>query len=267
MGAPKEQTVTNKSEPWKEAKPYYKDLYNKAQEAFGATNKESYQGDMWAAPNETQQAANRGMAANVWDTGATDLRQLGTDTVSGKYLDPSTNPWLKGSVDAALSDVTNKYTRDVLPRLGSAAIQGGAYGGGRQGITEGLAAGEYSREANEAATGIYASNYQTERDRQLRGGDLFNQANALEMAHLEGLAGAGEQQQTWEQGQLAEDYNRWQMEQAAPWAGIPELLSVLTGGGFQSTSATGPNPNYTNPTQTAMGLGSMLTGLYDVYKG
>src|SRR5262245_37038732 len=266
MGAPKEQTVTSKSEPWAEAKPYYIDLYKKAQEAFAATNKKSYGGDLWAGPTALQKQAATELGQNQWQTGASDLRTLGTDTVAGKYLDPDTNPWLKKSVEAATGDVTRKYTREVLPQMGSAAISGGAYGGGRQGVMEGLAAGEYGREANEAAQQIYAQNYQSERDRQLQGGNLFNQANALEMSHLQGMAGAGEQQQKWNQGQLSEDYQKWQMEQAAPWAGVPELLSVLSGGGLQSTASTGPNPNYTNPMQTMMGAGSLITGLADAFR-
>lgn len=266
MGSPKTQTVTSKSEPWNEAKPYYEGLYKSAVDAFGQTNKQSYQGDMWAGPTERQQQANNLMANNVWGTGASDLRQLGSDTVSGRYMDPESNPWLKGSVESAAGDITRKYTQEVLPSMGSAAIRSGAYGGSRQGIMEGLAAGEYSREANEAAQNIYAQNYQAERDRQLNAGSLFNQANSLEMAQLQGLAGAGEQEQQWQQGQLAENYNRWQMDQAAPWAGIPEMLSVLNGGNFQSTASTGPNPNYTNPMQTMMGMGSLLTGLMDAFK-
>lgn len=266
MSSPKSQTVTNKSEPWKEAKPYYIDLYNLASDALKKTNKKTYSGDLWAGPNQTQKDANKKLAGVEWDQGADELRTLGQDTVAGKYLKAESNPYLKGAVDSALSDVTNKYTREVLPNMGSAAIQSGAYGGGRQGVMEGLAAGEYSREANNSANNIYYQNYNAERDRQMGAGSLFNQANALEGADIDAAMKAGEQQQGWAQGQNTEDYNRWQMEQAAPWAGIPEMLSVLSGGGFQSTSSTGPNPSYMNPMQTAMGMGSLLTGLMDAFK-
>lgn len=266
MSSPKEQTVTSKSEPWAEAKPYYIDLYKKAQEAFGATNKKVYGGDLWAGPTSLQKKAAKELGANQWQQGAGDLRTLGKDTVSGKYLDPNTNPWLKKTADMAIGDVTRNYTRNVLPNMGSAAISGGAYGGGRQGVMEGLAAGEFGREAGDIATNIYGSNYQQERDRQMQGGNLFNQANQLEAMHLQGMAGAGQQEQQWQQGQLNEDYQRWQQQQAAPWAGIPELMSVLSGGNFQSTSSTGPNPNYMSPMQSMMGVGSLITGLADAFQ-
>jgi hypothetical protein len=266
MSSPKSQTVTNKSEPWKEAKPYYIDLYEKASDALKATNKQVYGGDLWTGPNATQKEAVNKLKGNQWDTGADETRQLGLDTVSGKYLTAESNPYLKGAVDTALSDVSNKYTREVLPGLGSAAIQGGAYGGGRQGVVNSLAAGEFSREANEAATNIYATNYENERNRQMQAPSLFGQANSLEQDMIKGLAGAGQQEQDWANQQNMEDYQKWQMAQAAPWAGIPEMLSVLSGGGFQSTASTGPNPSYMSPMQMAMGGGSLLTGLMDAFK-
>ena len=64
-------------------------------------------------------------------------------------------------------------------------------------------------------------------------GNLYNQANDLERQRLEGILKGGELQQGFQQGQLTENYDKWKMQQAAPWAGIPELLSVLTGGSFQ----------------------------------
>jgi hypothetical protein len=268
MASPKETTVTQKSEPWAEAKPFFlNNLYPAALDAFSKTNKKVFGGDLWAGPTPLQKTAATQMGANKFQTGATGLRGEANKELSGYYLTPDRNPYIKATVDTALGDVSRKYTRDILPGLGDAAIKAGAYGGDRYGITQGLAAGEYSREANTAATNIYAQNYESERQRQQQAGTLYNQANALEQQHLQGMAGAGQQQQQWQQGQLGEDYQRWQMKQAAPWAGIPELLSVLTGGNFQSTSSTGPNPNYTSPLQMIMGLGSMISGLGSTFGG
>jgi hypothetical protein len=261
MGGPKNVTSTSKSEPWSESKPYIKNLYSAAQDAFNMTNKQMYTGDLWAQPTQTQIGANQQLKDNVWNIGAPELRNLGLDTVSGKYLNPETNPYLKAAADAAAGDVSRNYARNVLPNMGSAAIRGGAYGGSRQGIQEGLAAGEYAREASEATNNMYYQNYASERDRQMQSGNLFNQANALEAANLQGITAAGAQEQAWNQAQNMENYQRYQMAQQAPWIGVPELQSVLMGGNFQSTSQTAPNPNYMNPAQIAMGAGSLLTGL------
>jgi hypothetical protein len=294
MGSPKEVTQTSKSEPWAEAKPFFEDLYKKAQEAMGQTNKSTYGGDLWAAPNETQITANQNLkdasgewskVAGGWDYGSDNLRSYGDTLIKNasdtSWLNPDTNPWVKASTEAALGDVTREYTRNVLPQMGDAAIKGGAYGGSRQGIMEGLAAGEYSREANDAATRIYADNYQKERDRMgaaqqlaaTHAPGMYSGANSLEQQKIAGqqygidaLAKAGAQEQGWDQSQNTENYDRYKMDQASVWAGIPEMLSVLTGGSFQSSTQTGPNPNYTNPMQTGMGVMSMLTGLADAFK-
>ena len=293
MGAPKNVTQTTKSEPWSGAKPYFSDLYGMAQNALEQTNKSVYGGDLWASPTDTQIGANQqlkdassgwGQTAGGWDYGAGNLRGFGDKLISGaydeKWLNPDSNPFLKGSVESALGDVTREYTRNVLPSMGDAAIKGGAYGGSRQGIMEGLAAGEYSREANKAAQDIYAQNFQAERDRMLQSQQLaasaapgmYSGANSLEQSKISGqqyaidaLAKAGAQEQQWNQLQNQENLDRYKMDQSAVWAGIPEMLSVLTGGNFQSSAQTGPNPNYTNPMQGAMGIGSMLTGLADAF--
>jgi hypothetical protein len=409
MGSPKEVTQTTKTEPWKEAKPYFIDLYKKAQEAFAATNKQVFPGDLYAGPTDVQKnladymTKGGGMNAGVDPTkqlaadvtsgdinkhgrgavlrGMSDARtikavgknmlghatevatqgrqlagpqyagwmnRMGMDmasdpitkslstqaqkTLRGDYLNPNSNPFLKASVDRATGAVSRDYTRNVLPNLGSAAIRSGAYGGSRQGIMEGLAAGEYAREASDAAQNIYAQNYQSERDRMINGGAalsgehrarigtgadlvntagglkatgaglmsnaagikgnaagvmgagsnldmgaaqfqnalnqfrttgpaLFNQANDLNRQYMQTVNTGGTQQQQWNQAKLDEAYKKWGMQQQSPWTGIPELLSTLTGGNFQTSISKGPNPNYTSPLQAGAGILSSVFGM------
>jgi hypothetical protein len=294
MGSPKNVTSTTKSEPWAEAKPFFEDLYTKAQSAMGATNKSVYGGDLWASPNKTQIGANQQLkniapewskVAGGWDYGADTLRGYGDTMIKNAsdehWLNPDTNPYVKQMTEQALGDSTRNFQRNVLPQMGDAAIKGGAYGGSRQGIMEGLAAGEFGRETSDAATRIYADNYQKERDRMGQAQQLaatyspsmYAGANSQEQQKIAGqqygidaLMKAGTQQQSWDQMQNQENLDRYKMDQASVWAGIPEMLSVLTGGSFQSSSSTGPNPNYTSPMQGAMGVGSLLTGLADAFK-
>jgi hypothetical protein len=294
MGSPKEVTSTTKSEPWSGSKPFFTDLYKKAADALGATNKSVYTGDLWAQPTATQVQANQqlkdasggwGKTAGGWDYGAGTLRGYGDTLVKNasdtSWLNPDTNPFVKQMTDQALGESTRNFQRNVLPQMGDAAIKGGAYGGSRQGIMEGLAAGEFGRETSDAATRIYADNYQKERDRMGQAQQLaatsapglYSGANSLEQQKIAGqqyaidaLGKAGAQEQTWNQQQNQENLDRYKMQQSSVWAGIPEMLSVLTGGGFQSSTSTQPNPNYTSPMQGAMGVGSLLTGLADVFQ-
>ena len=293
MGSPKNVTQTTKSEPWSESKPYFKDLYGKAAEALGQTNKSVYGGDLWAQPTDTQVGANQqlkdytggwGQTAGGWDYGAGTMRGFGDKLISNasdtSWLNPDTNPWVKANVEAGLGASTRNFQRNVLPQMGDAAIKGGAYGGSRQGIMEGLAAGEFGRETGDLATKMYGENYQAERDRMLQSQQLaatsapgmYSGANALEQSKIMGqkyaneqLMQAGNQEQQWNQMQNQENLDRYKMAQSSVWAGIPEMLCVLTGGNFQSSAQTGPNPNYMNPMQTAMGMGSMVAGLADAF--
>src|SRR5262245_28295009 len=110
MGSPKEQTVTSKTEPWAEAKPYFTQMYQKAMEAFGATNRKPYTGKTYAAPNVWETKAAKQMAGNKWGQGAAALRKVG-DYVTGQvgntsWLNPDTNPFIKGVADTATRRAT-----------------------------------------------------------------------------------------------------------------------------------------------------------------
>jgi hypothetical protein len=73
------------------------------------------------------------------------------DTIAGRYLDPSSNPYLSSTYDAA--------ARQVTPRVNSIFELGGRYGSGmHQGIL--------GQNLSDLANNIYGTNYQNERTRQ-----------------------------------------------------------------------------------------------------
>lgn len=99
---------------------------------------------------------------------------------------------------------------------------------------------------------------------QIAGGQasagLWDSANQQELLGIQGRATAGQQVQAWDQALLDDAFTRYQLEQQAPWAGTSELLSVLTGGNFSTTTSTQPNPNYRSPMQNIMGLAGTALG-------
>jgi hypothetical protein len=73
------------------------------------------------------------------------------DTISGRYLDPASNPYLSNTYDYA--------ARQVTPRINSIFEAGGRYGSGmHQGIL--------GQNLSDLANNIYGTNYQNERTRQ-----------------------------------------------------------------------------------------------------
>jgi hypothetical protein len=55
------QVVQQDSKPWEGQQPYLFDLWNKAQDASNKTNRNMFQGDLFAGPTGAQQEANRGL--------------------------------------------------------------------------------------------------------------------------------------------------------------------------------------------------------------
>lgn len=247
---PATQTSTQNttSDPWAPLVPHLTDLMTRGQTALNATPNTT--ATTYAGPNQMQRDAASMIAAQApgLATGANELRQLGLDTVGGKYLDPSTNPWLSKTVQQGIDQNTRNLTQTVLPGMADAAILGGAYGGSGYGVAQGIAAGENQRVNADAATQAYAQNYQLERERQLNSGQLFNQANTLSLLPGQTLDLVGTQQQGWDQDLLDANAN-------APWAGLDRYQQLLgSASGYGTTSGT------TTGTQTAA-KGSKGAGL------
>lgn len=249
MGGKKEQkqVTTSQNDPWAPLVPHLNSLFTQGQQALNNTPKTV--DSTYAGPNADQLTAADWIrnAAPGLSTGSDALRQLGQDTIAGKYLDPSTNPWLAKTGDVITQTANNNLTRSVLPALADQAIMGGAYGGSGYGVSQGIAAGENQRVVSDALTAMYGQNYQLERDRQLQGGTLLDQANQLALAPGTILGGLGDMVQGWDQSKLDAAI-------AAPWNGLDRYASLLglgTGYGTNTTTQTAPKKS---------GFGSFLSG-------
>lgn len=241
------QVTTSNNDPWAPLVPHLTSLFTQGQTALNNTPKSAE--STYAGPNQNQLTAAdwiKNVAPGL-STGAADLRQLGVDTIQGKYLDPATNPWLEKSVQGAIDLNTRNLNTAILPALADQAIMGGAYGGSGYGVAQGMAVNDANTANTNAATGAYAQNYQLERDRQMGAGTLLDQANQLSLAPGTVLGGLGDMEQGWAQNQL--DANI-----AAPWNGLDRyaaLLGLGTGFGANTTTQTTPGKS---------GFGSFLSG-------
>lgn len=162
-----------------------------------------------------------------------------------------------GSLRQTYGNMQEQSGRLTSAASANDAMAGGLYG---QGAQLQLAANDNDR-----------ANYTTYQDSVLKAlagmssgaqtsAGLNQQANQQDLTAIQGKATAGQQVQAWDQALLDDAFTRYQMQQQAPWAGVPELLSVLTGGGYQTTQSTQPNPNYRSPMQNIMGLASFGLG-------
>lgn len=180
-------------------------------------------------------------AQNVWNIQAPYLQQLyGQGAMMGGAPGPTVNPgaydaWqsaLTGGINPATGDVINQatqqmgldFSRNVLPGIRRDAVAAGAGGGTRQGIAEGLAAGEAARAMASTRTNLTAA--------------ALDQANQARTAAL-GLSPA-------------------MMQSAAllPWTNVEEFAKVLGSPTVLGTSqGSGSSQGYSFAAQGGAGGG------------
>lgn len=202
LGGGKTQTVntTQNSEPWAGVQPYLRDLFGQAQSLYNR-------------PGQAQALiTQRAMDPNSLTRQAQGA--LG-DTISGNYLDPSSNPYLRSSVEDALGLAGSAFAK----QYGGPAGQNLGNSGYQEALARGLGA---------TATNAYANAYGQERQ---------NQLSATALAPSLGFA----------------DVNQLAAAEQIPWQNLAGYHNALAG--FGGGTTTGQQPVYSNPLAEAMGLG------------
>lgn len=233
-------STTTQSGPPKEYKPFIKKVMTSASTAFDQTPKTPYTGPWFADPNQTQKnsVASAVAAAPGMDDGVAGIRGYADDLISGKYLTPDSNPYVKGMAEAATRGATDNFNRSILPQLDSAAISQGAYGGARNGIAAGTLAGETDKNVRDTYANIYGNNYQMERSYQDNASRLYGQANQLALAPAQTLGAAGDEMYKWDDNKVKEALAKWNELKTAPWNGISQFSQAIAGQPIGSTGTT-----------------------------
>lgn len=290
-------TTVQKQEPWDAAKPYYERTY-RAGEAAMQNPAEFYQGSTLAPlnsnitnsqdwmlnyGNQADQLLKSGtnLAGDVirgdyldpnYGAGSTNM----TNTMSGKFLNPNSNPYLRQNVNQAVGDVISQFNETALPNIRGESMMAGQFGGSRQGIAEGKAYDSAMKNAMRTANEMYGANYNTERDRQMQAtgqfssdyqqgiGNMLNTlgglGNLTQAAMLPGQiqGNVGAEQYDYAQAGVDEDVARWDYEQAQAWNNIQNMAALLNGGSFANTSSTTPRQSNTGQ---YVGAGLTAAGL------
>lgn len=230
---------TNTTAPWAPTQPYYKQAYGDAQTTY---NRGPYSG-----PYLTQQSPYTLQAQQMQAQTAQDPNSLTNqggrvigDTISGKYLDPSTNPYLAKSVQDALGQASSAF--------------GSQYGGNagtnlsNTGYQEALARG-----LGATATNAYGQAYAQERQNQL---NAIQQAPTFDYANAGMLGDVGAAQEARGQAEIGAQQQAYQ----SPWANIQQYLATLNN---NYTTTSGQQPWFQNNTATTLGAlagGAALLG-------
>lgn len=272
------QTTTNQLSP--EGKQIFDLTFPKAQ-SFAANTMERppFQTTLPFNPNQVagQNAtlAGAGNQAEAYDF----ARQAAGSLVGGLERDPNTmswdpsvNPQLQSAITAAQRPLYENLTEQILPNIRDTAVMQG-YGGSRQGIAEGLAAGRTQRAAGDTAAKIvqdlYSTNINATGQRYGQNVNALLGAAGLLPTLQQGaitpgvsISNVGDVQQGQQQAQLDEalrNYN-WDVNRVGDLAQAQELMNLLQGfpGGSNVTTANMPK---TSTGQTLGTLGGAGLGL------
>lgn len=234
------QHTLQEAKPIGEQAPLYSWLWNAAQGAANNVQGKGYTGN-WLAPMGTD--FTKGMDflranASSLAAGADPTRQLASDTISGKFLSPDSNPFLSAAMTAAIDPIRKTVMRSLLPAIMDQSNAAGAYGGARQDIAEQQVMNEFAGTAGNITASMAAENYARERALQMQAPALF--AQAAEMSRMPGveLMALGEAQKSADQIALENARLMEEERRRAQFYGLGELANILQAGGFKSQAGT-----------------------------
>jgi hypothetical protein len=230
---------------WGGQQKYLKDLYKRAQSEVANQPMEYYQGQTVAGRDPASLAYEQD-ALQYAGAGNAGLNQAGaynSDVLSGQYLDPASNPHLRGTFDAASRAVTDNYRDAVLPQLqsrfalagqGASGNFAGAYGRANQALGTSL---------SELGSSIYGGNYQAERGRMEAARNFSPTFAADQMDRLDIQRGVGAQREGYQQELINDLIARFDFAQNEPglrlsrYAGLLGSPTVLGDSSSHSTQA------------------------------
>lgn len=169
-------------------------------------------------------------------------------SLSGQYLTPESNPYLKGMYEAAAGGVTSDYLSSVLPQLEArfarAGGKGGAYTAALDRANTGLAG-----ELGNLAANLYGTAYMGERDLMQQAAGLAPTAQQMGYYNLDELERAGRSREEQAKLVLQDLMDRWNLEQNRGFSEITRMQEPATNLPLAAGSGT------TQYTQRTVGSG------------
>lgn len=222
---------TNTNTPWKPLQPYMLQGYQGAQNLY---DRGPYSGPYLASQSPYTVQAQQMEVQRAQDPNSLVGRSQSVlaDTISGKYLDPSTNPYLQKSVQDALglagASFASQYGGNAGTNLSNSGYQ--------EALARGLGA---------TATNAYGQAYSQERQNQL---NAINSAPTMDYAQAAMLGDVGAQQEARGQAEIGAAQQAYN----SPWNNLGMYQASLQNGlGFGTTY--GQQPFYSNNTATTLG--------------
>lgn len=218
FGSGGKQKNTTSNAPWAGVQPYMSDAFSRAQSLASQQSPNAMQTQSY---DMTKQLATNGDPMNQ------SANNLNNQTLSGAFLSPDSNPYLKQNVNTALDAVQSRV---------NSQFSGNNYGSSANQET-------LTRNLADTAAQMYGQNYANERGNQMAAMGLTPTLNANRYLDANQLSEAG--------AAAAE----------APWSALKNYASIL-GLGAGSNSSTSTTTNTSSPLSTAVGLASIGSSIF-----
>lgn len=257
-GSPKNVTQTTKVD----LPSWYTPLAKEAAERGYAQSLEPYQQyqGQRIAPLTSEQiegltrASERALAAPI----TTQATTQAMDTLSGKYLDPTTNPaWQSG-----VEDITRAYQTGVAPTRNTLFSKAGAFGADNSAFNQ--YATQQEGELGRGIGSLWGDIYGQERGRQMQTLALSPALAQSGYMDAQNLIGVGDALRQFDQDVLNLGYQDFQEQRDYPWNQLSNFANLGPAllGNTGTTISKGPNPYQTSPLAGALGGGLLGAGAY-----
>lgn len=254
-GGSQSTSQTTSVEPWREQVPYLQDVFRQAQGLYQGQGPQYFQGQTVAQPTALQEQG-RGLMSGYAANGMQNLAQQAQQANQFSLYDilfPQSNPALAAYQQSATLPLYQGLTEETLPAIRAGAVGAGQYGGSRQGIAEGLAAGRTAQAAGNVQANIANQGYLQGLEAQGRAMALAPQMAQFGLMPGQTMEAIGAAQQQQNQANINADMARWNWEQNLPYQRLREFYGLVSGP-FGSTSTT------TGSTSGGGGLPGMIAG-------
>jgi len=234
-------TQTQVSKPFPEQLPFVTRVFDEAQNIFNQGPQQFFPGQLVAGFSPETEAAFGLQTGLAGQLGGQVLGQQGVLNSLLQTPDPQNDPTVNAFADAATRPLVDQFEQQILPQIGSRAVQEGAFGGSRQAIQEAQAAEGLARAVGDTRAGIFNNAFGQQFDAQQRALALAPQINQQLGLPGQLLSQVGAARENLTQQQLDAERARFDFNQGSDLASLQNFSNLINqfGGGQTITSGLG----------------------------
>lgn len=256
-----DQQTTSETVPWSELQPYLIQGYEGLGSTFfpgGELSPQQYFPEQTVAGFTPEQMAGQeslmshaqnlpGMISGYGDV----LNRM----TSGQ---PDMNVW--GPLMNQMSQsAAQNFTEEVMPAIRSEAVNAGQFGGPRQTLGLGKAAGRIAEGLSRGQAQLAGTAGLASLQQQRAGASMMPEYFGLGTMPGDIMGQVGGQNQLMNQAMIDADVNRWNFQQQAPANALAQYMSILQGGPAYSSTTTNQE---VDRLMQLLGLGAAGVGAY-----